>query len=148
MLREKGINSYLPLVKTLRQWSDRKKFVEFPLISGYIFVKLKSENEKEIVYGTKGVVNFVRLNGKVGIVYENEVNAMKQLIDLGYHLESFSGVKKIGKGDKILISSGPLKNLEGIVIEENDQKIFEIYLEGIGYNVRVKLPDSILKKIS
>ena len=38
-LLNKKIEAYLPLIKTLRQWSDRKKLVEFPLMPGYVFVK-------------------------------------------------------------------------------------------------------------
>jgi transcription antitermination factor NusG len=147
-LQKKNIESYLPLVRTLRQWSDRKKMVEFPLIPGYVFVRLKNEIEKDIVMQSKGVVNYVRSNGKIGVVYEEEIAALQQLISLGYHLESFPGTKKINKGDRISISSGPLKNLEGIVLEENDQSIFEIFLEGIGYNVRVRLPEGVLKRVN
>ena len=36
----KGIESFLPLHRKLRQWSDRKKWVEIPLISGYVFVHI------------------------------------------------------------------------------------------------------------
>ena len=46
VLQKKGIQSYLPLVKTLRQWSDRKKMVEFPLLPGYVFVCLTNESQK------------------------------------------------------------------------------------------------------
>ena len=35
-----NIESYLPLQKKLKQWSDRKKWVEEPLFRSYIFVKI------------------------------------------------------------------------------------------------------------
>ena len=38
MARGKGIESYLPLKKVLKQWSDRKKWVEEPLFRSYIFI--------------------------------------------------------------------------------------------------------------
>lgn len=44
-LVEKGIEAYVPLKKTLSQWSDRKKWVITPLISGYVFVQ-SSEQKK------------------------------------------------------------------------------------------------------
>ena len=72
---------------------------------------------------------------------------LQNLIRLGYHLESFPSSQRIQKGDRIQISSGPLKNLEGIVIEENNEEFFQIFLEGIDFNVRVKLPEGVLKKI-
>ena len=43
-LNEHGIEAYLPLRKTLKQWSDRKKMVEEPLITSYVFVNITNEN--------------------------------------------------------------------------------------------------------
>ena len=37
----KGISTYLPVVKTLKQWSDRKKWVEKPYFPGYLFVRIR-----------------------------------------------------------------------------------------------------------
>ena len=54
-LVEAGIETFLPLQKTYRMWSDRKKLVEKPLLSSYIFVKTNSKNFP-IVYKTNGVV--------------------------------------------------------------------------------------------
>ena len=35
-LLENGIENYLPVIKVLNQWSDRKKLVEKPLFNGYV----------------------------------------------------------------------------------------------------------------
>jgi transcription antitermination factor NusG len=42
LLNNKGIEAYVPVVKTMRQWSDRKKMVEMPLLNGYVFVNYTS----------------------------------------------------------------------------------------------------------
>ena len=34
-----GFDSFLPLQTVIKQWSDRKKKVEIPLINSYVFVK-------------------------------------------------------------------------------------------------------------
>ena len=36
-----GIAAYCPLVTTIKQWSDRKKKVEVPLINSYVFVNIE-----------------------------------------------------------------------------------------------------------
>jgi transcription antitermination factor NusG len=36
------INSYLPTIKTLRKWADRKKYVVMPLFPSYVFVNLEN----------------------------------------------------------------------------------------------------------
>ena len=62
-LTEAGIETFLPLQKTLRQWSDRKKLVEKPLISSYVFVKVVPR-EFFTVRKTDGVVKFIMLAGQ------------------------------------------------------------------------------------
>ena len=60
---DQDIEAFLPLVKTVRQWSDRKKTVEVPLISSYIFVCM----EEKDLYKTlpiQGTVNVLKHLGK------------------------------------------------------------------------------------
>ena len=40
---EQGLTTFLPLVTEIRRWSDRKKKVELPLFSCYVFVKMVIE---------------------------------------------------------------------------------------------------------
>lgn len=142
-LQKKSIEAYLPILKTMRQWSDRKKMVEVPLLNGYIFVRISSlENDKTIQ--TPGVVNFVRAEGKIAKVREVEIDRLKQLIELGYQMEA-NGVKRTYKeGDKIKITSGALKNIEGFVVENKEGRYIDVLLESIGQSIRVKLPEEIL----
>ena len=37
-LEKKGMQAYLPLVRQKRKWSDRMKWVELPLLPGYLSV--------------------------------------------------------------------------------------------------------------
>ncbi|HXB41840.1 MAG TPA: UpxY family transcription antiterminator [Bacteroidia bacterium] len=143
LLLEKGIEAYVPLIKTMKQWSDRKKMVEFPLMNGYVFVLIDS-SEKEKTLQTKGVVNFVRSEGKHAILREAEIERLKQLIELGYQMESAGIQKNFEEGEKVKIGYGPLKGVEGFVIENGEGKFITIILESIGQGIRVKLPKDIL----
>lgn len=142
-LQKKNIEAYLPILKTMRQWSDRKKMVEMPLLNGYVFVKIDiTQNEKTLQ--TPGIVNFVRAEGKIAKVREVEIDRLKQLIELGYQME-VNGVKRTYKeGDKIKITSGALKNIEGFVVENKEGRYIDVLLESIGQSIRVKLPEEIL----
>ena len=142
-LLAKKIEAYVPLVKTMKQWSDRKKMVELPLLNGYVFVKI-SHTESDKVLQTKGVVNFVRSEGKIAIIRDVEIDRLKQLVDLGYQLEASSVNKKYNEGDKIKISSGVLRGIEGYVIAGTENRQIEVLLESIGQCIRVKLPESLL----
>jgi transcription antitermination factor NusG len=142
-LQQKHIEAYLPLVKTMRQWSDRKKLVELPLMNGYVFVKTTAtENDK--VLSTAGVVNFVRAEGKIAQVREEEIARLKQLIELGYQMEVHGIDREYKQGEKVKINSGALKNIEGFVIENKTGRHIEVLLESIGQSIRVKLPKDIL----
>ena len=142
-LLAKKIEIYVPLIKTMKQWSDRKKLVELPLLNGYVFVRISSI-EIDKVTQTKGVVNFVRSEGKIAIIREVEINRLKQLVELGYQLEVFSVNRKYNQGDKVKINSGALKGIEGYVIAGTESRQIEVLLESIGQCIRVKLPESIL----
>lgn len=146
LLSERGIETYLPLIKTLRQWSDRKKMVEFPMFKGYLFVRI-NDNQIDVVKNTIGVVNFVKIEGRLGLVRENEINNIKQIISSGYLIEVSRESKLLSEGDKVKINYGPLKNLVGIVIRELDKKLFELVLESVGFHLRVSLPDGVLQKV-
>jgi transcription antitermination factor NusG len=142
-LLAKGIEAYVPLVRTMRQWSDRKKMVELPLMNGYVFVHiLPTENDRTLQ--TQGVVNFVRLERKIAIVRDVEIERLKQLVELGYHLEAMDLKRNYAEGDKVKITSGALKNVEGYVIKNEQGRFIDVLLESIGQSIRVKLPEEIL----
>lgn len=142
-LLNRGIEAYVPVIKTMRQWSDRKKMVELPLLSGYVFTKI-SLPERDLVIQTKGVVNFVRSEGKIALIREVEIGRLKQLVDLGYQLETHGIQRKYNEGDKVKINSGVLKNIEGYVVDGKEDKHIEVLLESIGQCIRVKLPAGLL----
>ena len=76
ILLGKDIEAYTPIVKTMRQWSDRKKMVELPLMNGYVFVR-SDEVQIEKILQTKGVVNFVRSEGKIAVTAAERVGVAR-----------------------------------------------------------------------
>ena len=145
-LNNKNIEAYVPVVKTIRQWSDRKKMVEFPLINGYVFVKINSLEIDKILQ-TKGIVSFVRQSGKIAIIREVEINRLKQLVELGYQIETDTNPNEFEIGNKIKIIAGPLKNIEGYILNKLNDKFLLIQLESIGKSIKVKLPGDLLLPI-
>jgi len=145
-LLSKGIEAYVPLVKTMKQWSDRKKMVELPLLNGYVFVKI-STTENDLTLQTRGVVNFVRLEKKIAVVRDEEITRLKQLIELGYQMEVCAIKRNYVEGDRVKITSGILKNIEGFVMESNEGRFIQVLLESIGQSIKVKLPEEILMPI-
>jgi transcription antitermination factor NusG len=77
LLLAKGVESYCPLHKVRRKWSDRIKLVEEPLFKSYVFVKV-DEAGRTLVRMTDGVVNFVYWNGKPASIKEKEIQTIRK----------------------------------------------------------------------
>ncbi|MFZ9332451.1 MAG: UpxY family transcription antiterminator [Chitinophagaceae bacterium] len=71
-LQQKGIESYCPLNRVKRKWSDRIKTIEEPLFKSYVFVKVEEKEKTEVRY-VDGVLNYVYWNGKPAVVKEEEI---------------------------------------------------------------------------
>ena len=71
-----GIETYCPMVKTIKQWSDRKKKTQTPLLPSYVFVRMEDSNRKQ-VFLVSGVVQFVFWLGKPAIIRPQEIEALK-----------------------------------------------------------------------
>ena len=120
LLLEKGIESYCPLNKVRRRWSDRIKMVEEPLFKSYVFVKIP-EAERSNVRMTTGVVNFVYWNGKPAIIKEKEIQTIRRFLNEYENVE----VQKIElhPQQRIKIASGPMMDHEGKILEVKNKMV-------------------------
>ncbi len=143
-LRKKGIESYLPVIKTLKQWSDRKKIVEIPLFSSYIFIKT---NEKLFytILNIPGTVKFISFEGKAVEISEKEIAKIKWLLDAGIEVSTHNEVFK--KGDKVEIIKGPLRGLIAEMVEQNNKHRIVVRLENIDKSIEIQVPRTHLKLI-
>ncbi|MFC2097374.1 UpxY family transcription antiterminator [Bacteroidota bacterium] len=137
-----GYEAYLPLIKVLKQWSDRKKWVKEPLIRSYIFVKA-SEKEYYDILKTNGIVKYVSFEGKAAPIPEWQIETLKASLDNKYDISVTT--EKYRKGEIINISQGPLKGNKGEIIEIQGKKKFLIRIENIGYSLLVKCPAMYLE---
>jgi transcription antitermination factor NusG len=80
LLAEKGIESYCPLNKVRRKWSDRIKTIEEPLFKSYVFVRIR-DDERSNVRMTSGVVNFVYWDGKPALIRDKEIQNIRRFLD-------------------------------------------------------------------
>lgn len=135
LMQNSGYVVYLPLIKTLRQWSDRKKMVEIPLISSYVFVNV-SEKEYYDILNTPGVVGYVTFEGKAAPIRDSQIEAMKSAIEGNLKVQA---VDKVKVGQKVRIISGPLKGAEGEFVELVHKTNFIINLNNIGFSLAVEI---------
>jgi len=142
-LLEKGFEVYLPMLKERRKWSDRKKWVEFPMFKSYLFVKTELKNSL-FVLQTKGVVTLVKFCGEVAIVQDNVIEGIRLLIEGGYKPEA---TDYFIKGDPVEVKNGPLKGLIGEVIRTDDKDKLVLRVDAIQHSVSVQIDRGFLKKL-
>jgi transcription antitermination factor NusG len=101
-LEQKGIESFCPLKRVKRKWSDRMKTIEEPIFKTCVFVKITSEQRTDVRL-TDGVVNFVHDNGKPAVVKGKDIDALRKVLPVSEMLVLEKGQEKLnGKQHKSL----------------------------------------------
>jgi transcriptional antiterminator RfaH len=142
LLMKKGVETYLPLQKQLKQWTDRKKWVEEPLIKSYIFVKITAKQQMEVLT-TKGVCRFLYFSGKVATMPERQITELQLLLATETELEVSDRAFKTG--EKVKVKAGPLMGLTGELVQHQSQKKMIIRLDHTGQVVLVQIPAVFLE---
>lgn len=133
-----GIETFCPMITSIKQWSDRKKKVTNPLINSYVFVQLDEANRFK-VFDVPGVVRFVHWLKKPAVVRDSEIQSLKELSEKT--IRSFT-IDHLTKGEEFLIPAGVFKDKKGL-IEEVRGKSIKIKLDELGLVLTVQLEDSI-----
>lgn len=143
-LVDKGITTYLPLDKKLKQWSDRKKWVEEPFIRSYIFVNIEFDNLDKAL-NTPGVVTVVRFEGKPAPVQEKQIEIIKSILNSNEDYEICS--ETFEPGEKVRVDGGLLKGLEGELVHHLNKFKVLVRIETINQNILIRINPSYLKKV-
>jgi transcriptional antiterminator NusG len=136
-LEKQGIQSFLPLIAKINQWSDRRKQVEEPLFSGYAFVRLNhSSNDRIRVLQTQGVVSFVGVQGSGIAIPDQEIENITTLLasNVSYQERPYLQV-----GQRVRVSGGALDGLEGILTAENSDRSLVISIGLIQRSLSVRV---------
>ena len=112
-LNKKNIEVYCPMFKEKRQWSDRKKWVDFPLFRSYVFANIEIK-ENIYILQTIGVSRIVKFQEKISIIPDEVIKNIKNIIHGGYKIEY---ADYFFKGQEVSVISGPLKGLDGTVLD-------------------------------
>jgi transcription antitermination factor NusG len=142
-LTEKGIETFLPLQKRLKQWSDRKKIVEEPLFNSYIFVRIEQKDYYEVL-NTVGVVRYVTFGGKAATIPERQIEQVKQLLIQDIEIETVAQTFEMGA--KVEVKFGGLKGIVGEIVEHSGKKKVLLKIDHISHSLLVSLPVGYIVK--
>ena len=140
-LVSKNIEAYLPLLKERRKWSDRKKWVEFPLFSSYLFARIDMK-DSIFVLQTQGVNTIIKFGEKIAVVQDDVIKAMRLAIEGGYQLEP---TEYFVEGNLVEVIAGPMKGVKGIVAKLKGQNRLIIKIDAIQQALSIQIESKFIR---
>jgi transcription antitermination factor NusG len=136
-VRERGVTAFLPLVREVRCWSDRRKVVESPLFSCYVFVKLAPRNDERLrVLRVNGALRFVGNQGVAIAIPDEQIQAVQSLLKKQLPFSSHPFLKI---GQRVRIRSGALSGVEGILVARSGERTLVVSLDAIQRSLSVRI---------
>ncbi len=148
LLKESGLESFLPLVKTVRKWSDRKKLIEAPLFPSYVFVKINSAKDFYKASSIEGACTFVRCGGQYALAKEDEIQKIKLFLGSNDITNISNDRHDLEIGEIMQIQYGSLAGLECEVLKINNENKILVRLNSINQSITATIPPQFLSKIS
>jgi transcription antitermination factor NusG len=137
LLDEEEIENYLPLITTVKQWSDRKKKITEPLIKSYIFVKA-SEKEYYDILQIDGAVTYVRFGGKASPIPEWQIESIMRVIETDTKFELSN--ERFEPGEKVIIRHGNMEGYTGEIVKtKSGNKKIVIQVGNIGLTMVLEI---------
>jgi transcription antitermination factor NusG len=115
-LESQGLNYFLPVYRTVRNWKDRRKELDMALFPGYVFVNLNLRDRLGVLRAP-GVMQFVTFQGRPAEVPDSEIRALESSISAGLRPQPHPYLRK---GRRVRVTSGALMGAEGIMVRRKE----------------------------
>jgi transcription antitermination factor NusG len=134
-LAEDGFEVFLPTYHTIRQWTDRKKEVSLPLFPCYVFMRTNFERRLQVL-STPGVHFVVMFNGRPAAIPDVEMDAIRRAVESKLRVEPHPFLRC---GDWVRVTSGPLTDVEGILVRRKGSYRLILSTELLGKSIAVEI---------
>jgi len=131
LLSEKKIESYCPLNKVRKKWSDRMKTVEEPLFKSYVFARVNGDEQTKVRM-TAGVMNFVYWQGKPAIIPAKEIETIRKF--LNEYENVMTEPIQLKEDGRVTIRQGLFMDHEARILKIEGNKV-KVVIESIGYTL-------------
>lgn len=144
LLEDVGIESFLPLITRVKQWSDRKKKVDEPLFRSYLFVNIQLADYYRVLQ-IPGVVKFITFEKQPVPVPDNQIIAIKEYIsDIDLQNINYDDFKE---GELVRIKSGQMKDLIGRFVKINGKHRIIVDIEVVGQSLPINIARSNVEAV-
>ena len=145
-LSEANIVHFLPTVKQLNNWHDRKKQVVKPLFPSYIFIYLNSQGNYYEALNTNGVLYFIKQGKEISTISEEVINSIRFLTSFESGIEVTA--QKFQPGQMVTIQQGVFAGLSCEVVEHCGKSNILVRVNLLQRNVLLNLEAINLLAIS
>ena len=136
-LKEKGVMAFLPMLSEVHQWSDRKRQVELPLFTMYVFVQIAGDRSSRAkVLQTNGVFCLVGARG-IGVPIPDDQIETVQLIVR--EKIPFSAYPFLNVGQRVRVRGGSLNGICGILSAFNNDRSLIVSIDGIQRSLAIRI---------
>lgn len=140
-ISRRGVESFLPVYRAVRRWSDRRVELDMPLFPGYVFVRLALQ-DRLCVLQVPGVAKLVGFGSQPTAIPDDQINILRSGLSQRLHAQPHP---YLTAGRRVRVSSGPFQGLEGIIVRRNNRNRLVISLELIQRSVAVEVNGSELE---
>ena len=144
VLGNKGFETFLPLHRVRRRWSDRIAEVELPLFPGYVFCRVDLNDRRVPIMTTPGVIQIVGLVRTPCPVDDNELAAVRRVIASGLTAEP---CRYLPIGATVRIEAGALAGLEGAIVEFKNKRRLFISVSLLQRSVAVEIDPALITPV-
>ena len=135
LLCDKGIDTYCPLNKVIKQWSDRKKVVLEPIFKSYVFVQIADAGKWDLKK-VNGILNFVYWLGKPAVIKDEEIDTIRKF------LNEFSNVEVVESNQltvntKVRIRQGVMMNYHGLLVDISGNRA-KVRIDSMGVSLHAQ----------
>ncbi len=135
-LAKHKIETFLPLRKIKRHWSDRVKLIEEPIFGGYVFTRI-SLSQKFTVLNTYGAVSFVHFGSNLpAVIPDRDIEALVKFSESDLPMDPFP---YLTAGQRVYIRSGLMKGVEGFIVRKNNQCRLVISVDVLQQSISVEV---------
>ena len=136
-LREQGMETFVPTTIQVHRWSDRKKKVEVPLFSCYVFIRSAlSAEDRTRVYQVESVHGFVGTRGSSLPIPDDQIESIQKVLTQTAPWRSYPFLKV---GQRVRVRGGAMDGVEGVFLSENGDRSLIISIEAIQRSMAVRI---------
>ncbi|MFY9560060.1 MAG: UpxY family transcription antiterminator [Terriglobales bacterium] len=144
-LQEQGMETFLPTVREVHRWSDRKKSVEVPLFSCYVFVRCAlSPDDRTRVYRVESALGFVGVRGAGAPIPDEQIESVRAVLSQTAPWRSHPFLKV---GQRVRVCGGAMDGVEGVFLSENCDHSLVISVDVIQRSLAVRINGYDVKPI-